>query len=96
MAAMYFEKSRMTAALQHCASAARQQRSVVVTTQGNGSKHVLLVARNYDTDRHLAVVRSVGCVKGAATRVKANFSAKVAAKGSLERGGVELRRISWG
>jgi hypothetical protein len=38
----------------------------------------------------LAIVGPVGGVEGTAARVEADFSAKVAAERSFERGGVEL------
>ena len=73
------------------ASAAGEQRSAVVAAEGNGGENVFFVARNYDADRNLAVVGAVGRVEGAAARVEANLSAKVAAEGGFKRRGVELR-----
>jgi hypothetical protein len=63
----------------------------VVAAEGNGGKNVFFVARDYDADRDLAVIGAVGCVESAAARVEADLSAKVAAEGSFERGGIELR-----
>src|ERR1700687_423077 len=71
-------------------AAACQQRSAVVTAEGNGGEHVFFVAGNYDTDRDLAVIGAVGRVKGTATRIKANLSAKMAPEGGFKGGGVEL------
>jgi hypothetical protein len=47
------------------ASSARQQRSVVVAAQGHGGEYVFFVAWNYDADRDLAVVGSIGGIEGA-------------------------------
>jgi hypothetical protein len=62
----------------------------VVAAEGNGGENVFFVAGNYDADRYLAVIGAVGCVEGAAARIKADFSAKVAAERSFERGGIEF------
>jgi hypothetical protein len=78
------------------ASAAREQRSAVVAAESNGGEHVFFVAGNYDSDRDLAVVGAVGCVNGAAARVEADFSAKMAAESGFERGRIELRGMGWG
>jgi hypothetical protein len=71
-------------------AAACQQRSAVVTAEGNGGEHVFFVAGNYDSDRNLPVIGAVGRVEGAAARIKANLSAKVAAERGFERRGIEL------
>jgi hypothetical protein len=70
----------------------------LVAAEGNGGEHVFFVARNYDADWDLAIIGAVGCVESAAARVEADLSAKVAAKRSFERGGVELRGTGrgWG
>jgi hypothetical protein len=52
----------------------------VVAAQGNGGENVFFVARNYNADRHLAIVGAIGCVEGAAARVEANLSTKVASE----------------
>ena len=70
---------------------------MVVAAQGNGGENVFFIARNYDTDRDLAIIGAVGCVKSAASLIEANFSAKVTTKGGFKRGG-ELRGMlrGWG
>jgi hypothetical protein len=71
-------------------AAACEQRSAVVAAKGKGRENVFFVAGNYDTDRNLAVIGAVGRVEGAAARIKANFSAKVAAESGFERRDIEL------
>ena len=102
MPAMYFEKSRMTAALQHCpASDVPPPRA---SSGARWSRHratgrdVFFVARNDDADRNLAVIGAVGRVESAAAGVEANFSAKMAVESGFKRGGVELRGLGrrWG
>ena len=78
------------------ASAAGEQRSLVVAAEGHGGENVFFVARDDDADGDLAVVRAVGRVEGAATRVKAHFSAKMAPKSGFERGGIEVRGLGGG
>jgi len=78
------------------ASAARQQRSVVIPAQSNGGENVFLVARNHDADRNLPVIGPVGGIECAAARVKADLPTKVAAERSLERGRVKLRGMGRG
>ena len=70
----------------------------MVAAEGNGGENIFFVARNYDADRDLAVIGAVGCVEGAAARVEADLSAKVAAESGFKRGGVELRGMGrrWG
>jgi hypothetical protein len=70
----------------------------VVAAEGNRGEDVFFVARNYDADRDLAIIRAVGCVEGAASLIEANFSAKMAAERGLKRGGIELRGMDrgWG
>jgi hypothetical protein len=80
------------------ASTACEHGSAVIAANSNGSENVFFVAWNDDTDRNLAVIGAVGCVQGAAARIEANLSAKVAAQASLKRRGIELRGMSrrWG
>jgi hypothetical protein len=68
----------------------------VIAAKGDGGEHVFFVPRNYDADRNLAIIGAVGRVEGAAARVEADFSTKMAAKGGFEHGGVELRGVSGG
>jgi hypothetical protein len=60
----------------------------VVTAQGNGGQNIFFVAGNYDADRDLPVIGTIGGINGATARVKANFSAQVAAESGLKRGNV--------
>jgi hypothetical protein len=68
----------------------------MVAAEGNGGKDVFFIAGNYDADRNLAVIGTVRSIEGAAARVEADFSTKMAAKGGFEHGGVELRGVSGG
>jgi len=62
----------------------------MVAAEGNCRENIFFVAWNYDADRNLAVIGAVGSVEGAAARIEANLSTKVAAESGLKRGGVEL------
>jgi hypothetical protein len=92
------EHDRRVAALsgERRAASASEQRGVVVAAQGHGSENVFFIARNYDADGNLAIVRSVGGIEGAASGIEANLSAKVAAKRGFKGGGVEWRGMSGG
>ena len=94
------EDDRGVAALsgKRSASAAGEQRSPLVAAESNRREHVFLVARNYDADGNLAVIRAVGRVEGAAAGIEANFSAKMAAESGFERRGVKLHGMGrgWG
>jgi hypothetical protein len=68
----------------------------MIAAQGNGSKYILFIVRNYDADRDLAVVRPIGGIESAAARVESNLAAQMAAKRGFKRCGVELRRRSGG
>ena len=70
----------------------------MVAAKGDGREHIFFVARNYDSDGNLAVVRAVGGIDGAAALVEANFSAQMAAEGGFKGGGIELHRMwsRWG
>jgi hypothetical protein len=68
----------------------------MVAAEGNGGKDVFFIAGNYDADRNLAVIGTVRSIEGAAARVEADFSAKVAAESGFKRGGVELRGMDRG
>jgi hypothetical protein len=62
----------------------------MVAAEGDRGKHIFFIARENDPDRYLAIVGAVGRVEGAATGVETDVSAKMAAEGGFERGGVEL------
>jgi len=68
----------------------------MVAAEGDRGEHVFFIARNYNADRNLAIIGAVGGVEGAAARVEADLSAKVAAESAFERGGIELRGVSGG
>jgi homoserine dehydrogenase len=57
----------------------------VVAAKSNGGKNIFFVAREYDSDGHLAVIGAVGGVERTAAGVEADFSAKVTAKGGFKR-----------
>jgi hypothetical protein len=64
---------------------------MVVAAKSDSGENIFFVARNYDADRDLAVIGTVGSVDGAAARVKADLSAKMAAERSFKRGSIKLR-----
>ena len=70
----------------------------MVAAEGNRGENVFLIARNYDADRNLTIIGAVGGVEGAAARVEADFSTKVAAESGFKSRGVELRGLGrgWG
>ena len=70
----------------------------MVAAEGNGGENVFFIAGDYDSDRNLAVIGAVGCVEGAAARVEADLSTKVAAERGLQSRSVELRGLGrrWG
>jgi len=79
------------------ASAAGKQRRAMFAAQGNRGENVFGVARDYDSDRNLTVVGTVGRIEGAAAGVKADFAAQMAAEGGFESSGVNgLRTRSEG
>jgi hypothetical protein len=70
---------------ERCAAAAGEQRSSVVAAECDGCKNVFFVAREYDSDGHLAVIGAIGGVERAAAGVEADFSAKVTAERGFKR-----------
>jgi len=65
------------------AAAAGQQRRSVLPAGGNDGEHIVDRARHDNAERHLAVVRSIGRVEGAAAAVEAYL----APDGPPQRGG---------
>ena len=55
------------------------------TTERDGGDDVFQVARNYDADGDLAVVRGVHRVECATAGVEADFAVEVPAEGGVER-----------
>jgi hypothetical protein len=72
------------------AASARKKRSAVVAAERDGCEHVFFVARDYDSDGDLAIVRAVGGVDCAAALVETNFSAQMTAEGGFKGDGIEL------
>ena len=72
------------------AAAAGEKRSVMLAAESDSGEDIFFIARNHDANRDLPVVRSVGCVKGAAAGIKTDFAAKMAAKRGLKREGVQM------
>ena len=64
----------------------------------NRGENVFFVAGNYDANRDLTVIGAVSCIEGAAARVEADLSTKVAAERGLQSRSVELRGLGrrWG
>src|SRR5271154_6991675 len=70
----------------------------VLAAECYAGENVFFIARNYDTDRNLPVIRAVGGVKSPASRIKADFAAEMAAQSRFQRGSVEFgaRDRRWG
>ena len=70
----------------------------MVSAEGNCRENVLFIARNYDANWNLSVIRAVGCIKSAAARIEADFSAKVTAERGFKSRSIELRGMGrgWG
>jgi hypothetical protein len=79
---------------QRCAATTRQKRSVLLATKCYRGENIFLVARNYNSDWNLTIVRAIGGIQGAAAGIKTNLAAQVAAEGGLKREGVELCGLS--
>ena len=69
------------------ARAAREDRRVERSARRHGRTHIVVVPRNDDADRHLAVVRGIGRVQRAAAAVEADFAAHGPPKLAVELGG---------
>ena len=63
------------------AAAAAEQRRAELAAERNGGEYIVGVARENDTDGHLAVVGTVGRVECASAAVKADFAANLPAEG---------------
>ena len=77
---MYLDKSMTTATLQQppvrlVPPPRDEDRCAVPAADGDGRDHVLDVPGDHDADRHLAVVRAVGRVEGAAAGVEPDLAA---------------------
>ena len=57
----------------------------------NGGDYVVVVTRNYDPDRDLAVIGAVAGVERAAAVVKANFAVDKPAKSCFESACITLK-----
>ena len=62
------------------AAAPRQHRRAIMPSRGNRGDDVVHIARDYDADRHLPVIRAVGRVKCAAAIVESHFAAQIPAQ----------------
>src|SRR5947209_7799344 len=56
----------------------------MLATNGNSCYYVIAVARNYNGDRDLAIVRAVSGVESTAATVEPDFTANIAAQGSFQ------------
>src|SRR5216117_4156180 len=56
------------------ASPARSDRRAELAAEREGFQNILLVARDDDAKRHLAVIRAVGCVESAVPVVETHFA----------------------
>jgi hypothetical protein len=78
------------------AAAAGEQRSAMVATKCDRRADIFLIARNYNANGDLTIIRAVGGVESPASGVKADFSAEMAAERGFKGGGVELRGTDLG
>ena len=74
------------------AAAARQERRTMSPADRDRLDHIVDVPGNHDADRHLAIVRAVGCVKGAAAGVESHLAADHLAQLGRDRAGVDEER----
>jgi hypothetical protein len=86
------EHNRNIAALagERSASTAAQDGRAMLSADSNRSDDVVGIARDYNSDRNLAVVRAIGGVECAASIVEANFSAKLPYQGGFQGCGIQM------
>ena len=72
------------------AAAPTQQRSAVLSADGDGGEDVVGVARENNADRNLAVVGTVGGVEGAAAIVEFHVAADLRSQGFVQPQGIGL------
>ncbi len=80
------------AAGQAGAAAAREERRAMSPADRDRLDHIVDVPRDHDADRHLAVVRAVGGVQGAAAGVESDLAADRLAQLGRDRPGVDEER----
>ena len=62
--------------------------------QRNSRDHIISVAGQHDSDRHLTIIRPVSGVERAAARIKAHFAAKMPAQSRFEPSRIYLGSFS--
>src|SRR6266704_2873522 len=62
--------------------------------QRNSRDHIISVAGQHDSDRHLTIIRPVSGVERAAARVEAHFAAKMPAQSRFEPSRIYLSSFS--
>ena len=62
---------------QGCPTASAEERRAKFPAQSNRGNYVIYVMREYDSDRYLAIVGTVGGVEGAAAIIKADLATDV-------------------
>ena len=65
---------------------------MMFAAQSDGCGYIFFIARQYDSDGYLSVVRPIGGIERAAAGVETNLSAKMAAESGLQDWWFELRR----
>jgi len=73
------ENNRYVATLsgERCASATAEKRRTELAAERDGGKYIVHVARKNHANRHLAVVRAVGRVQGAAAGIEPDLAANL-------------------
>jgi hypothetical protein len=72
------------------ASATAQNRRAVLSADCNRSDYVIRIARDYDSNWNLAIVRTVSGVERAAAVVETDFCAKLPPQGGLQGCGIQM------
>jgi hypothetical protein len=71
-------------------AATAEERGTELAAEGDGSEDVIYALGKSDADGDLAVVGTVGGVKGAGTTVETDFAFELGTQGVFEGGNVEL------
>jgi hypothetical protein len=81
---------------ERCAAAAAEQRRGELAAERDRGPNIVGVAREYDPNRDLAVVRTVGGIESAGAAVEADFAADFCAQSFCQSLGVNLRGLCFG
>ena len=95
---MYFEKSRITATLQHWPASEvppprHRMGAPIFPGDRDRGDNIVHIAGQHHSDRHLPVVRPVGGIESAAAVVETDFAANLAAERIPERSPIDHGRL---